>query len=233
MIILRNEKGFSLIEMIAVLFIASVVLLPLLVGLTGNIRVNNTQIDKSIASQISVTTIQTFEEMNFNNLYNTWLNSYTDWIDNPSENGIILRLSSDLETDQCSALSSTMHFTDFFQYESNQSVCQQIFEIKSINRSFDSDEFMVFIYPFSYDVFSNPDDKPSDLEARILAEIESLDNDGFFPIDAIRDEIEKDVNVNNPSRFRMLRVIVWIQYGENQSQSIWRTSLLLPAMEWD
>ncbi len=211
---MRNNKGFSLIEMIAVIFIASVVLLPLLVGLTGNIKVNNTMIDRSIASAVTTTTVQAFEEMFFSNI-ETRLN------DPNHGNGILLKFSSDLVNDDCSVLSTTTPRSSFYLYGSNRNTCQEIFNIQSINRSFTSDEFMVFVYPAFVDD-----------EDAFRASIDALAAQNVIPNERLRLFIREDV-IEDTSRFRVLNIVVWIQYGESENQAILRPGLLSPPLELD
>ncbi|MFW6319912.1 MAG: hypothetical protein ACOC1L_06965 [Bacillota bacterium] len=61
-----NEKGFSLIEMFAVLLISTTVLIPLLFSLINNVQVNSNLIRKNAASLLTVSAIQGFNTMNYN-----------------------------------------------------------------------------------------------------------------------------------------------------------------------
>lgn len=209
---MRNQKGFSLLEMMAVLFIASLVLLPLLIGLSGNIRVNNTMIDRSIASTIASNTLKIFDEMYFDDLENQ-LNSQGE--------GVLLRFSGDMEEDDCRLLMTTGHKDNrsIHHYGINQSICENVFDIESINRKFSNEEFMVFIFPAYYED-----------ESEFSSKITALRNNDVIPNDRLKDEIMNTV-IFSPSQFSFLRVLVWIQYGDNQNQAILRSALLLEPME--
>ena len=209
---MRNEKGFSLIEMLAIILIASTVLLPLLVGLTGNIRVNDTMINRSIAATIAATTLQTFETMYFKDL--------EEQLNNPDNgDGVVLIFNAE---QGCENLKLTAPSTQFYIFLSNRETCNRVFEIESINRSFESEQFMVFIYPFTLES-----------EAAKNAFDTAIDQNENIPED-VKAQIKREVTVTESGRtFRVLRVLVWINYGEQERQSIVRTGLLSPELELD
>ena len=209
MIILRNEKGFSLIEMLAVILIASTVLLPLLVGLTGNIRVNDNMINRSISTSIASTTLQVFDTMYFQDIEQKF---------NENGGGVILEFDSE---SGCELLLDSAPLTDFYEFLSNRFICEQIFEAKIVNRSFTSEQFKVFVYPFiventsAFETAINSTDIPEPVRERII------------------DEVTGRSDRLSGRTFRILSVLVWINYGDNENQYIIRTGLIAPTLELD
>jgi type II secretory pathway pseudopilin PulG len=204
---MNNEKGFSLIEILAVILITTSILVPLLVSLSGNFQVNVRMINKSVATSLTTEALLSFQNMYYQDV-EIALNNH----DRP-----FLKFT---ENEGCDLLRdySTAPINSFTLYNSNQRVCEYVFEMQAINRSFSDDQFMVIVYPFRV---------PEDEYTAYIASVNQAYTDGEIPIE-VRDRL---LTVTSGSSLRILRTIVWIQYGETSGSNVIRTGLLSPEVE--
>lgn len=162
---MRNQKGFSLIELFAVIVISTTVLVPLLFSLVGNFEVNARMIRKNAASLVSISAIRGFDQILFSDL-NSTPNLDTNYYAEYNQN-------------TCTQLS----FVDEIE------MCDYIFDLTAQNVTFDDTEYRVFIYPYHIteaqrtSLLSTSDD---DIPQAVKDEI---DNDSYIR------ETESDLNI--------------------------------------
>jgi len=186
----------------------SLVILPTLTALTGNFRVNATQIDRSTASTKATQTIQGFQNLHFRNLQSA--------LDNEGDYIIFNRNTG------CSDLRSGAFIpsNDILIYTSNSAACQNIFEKTINNFEFTEENMEVYVYPL--EVYVYPYAVLAEDEA---AYIDSIENSDLPP------DVQTSIlnNISTGQSLNILRVIVRIEYGSGQY--ILRTGLITPRVE--
>jgi len=125
---LRNNKGFSLVELLAIVVISSIIIWPLTTTLVNNIEINNRLHARYSGTSIADNTMYSFDKLDFvdlQDLVNT-ANGNNDYY-------------IELNSTTCSTLSST----------ADQALCTQLFATIWNNISLDETEFRVFIYDYN------------------------------------------------------------------------------------
>ncbi|KFZ26456.1 MAG: hypothetical protein KQ78_01397 [Candidatus Izimaplasma bacterium HR2] len=125
---LKNNKGFSLIELFAMILISTVIIYPLMQSLVRNITINSRLNDRRSATNIADGTLYTLDKLNFLDLQ-----SLVDAANTNNDYYIELNL------DECNTLAST----------ADQAVCTQLFNSVWNNLSLTSSEYRVFIYNYN------------------------------------------------------------------------------------
>lgn len=202
---MKNQKGFSLIELLAVILISTSVIVPLIFSLSGNFETNVRLINKSVATTVTTTALQGFQDMYYQDIEIVLETSPEPFLIFTADSGCDLLRTS-----------SVQPRNSFNIYTNNLGVCNQIFEIQSINRSFTSDEFMVVVYPY----------RTPDL-ASYQASVNQAFTEGRIPVE-VRDAMLETLQGDTIS---ILRVVTWVQYADDASQNITRTGLLSPEVE--
>ncbi|GEM_PF-6340733 len=127
---MKNSRGLSLIELLAVIIVVSVVIMPLMFSLSGNFRVNYRMINRSAASLISASAVQGFDTIPFDDL------SSNDSFDVATSYHMFNR-------DNCGLL------VDETAFQTSEAICTMIFDMKMIERTFTNPEhFEVYLYPY-------------------------------------------------------------------------------------
>lgn len=67
---LKNNKGFSIVELLAVIIISSLILVPLLSAFTNTIEINDDEHTRRSAVNIAEGTLYGFNKISYTNLYN-------------------------------------------------------------------------------------------------------------------------------------------------------------------
>lgn len=124
-----NQKGFSLIELMAVLFISSVVLVPLLISFTDSIKINQRSQTNRIATTVAEGALYAFEKIDFID-YRTALST-----ENTNGNYYL-----ELNLDEC---------PNIFLNADDLAICESIFNMTSSNLSFTSSQFKVYMFDYS------------------------------------------------------------------------------------
>ncbi len=196
---MNNEKGVTLVELFAIILLVSLVIVPTLTALTGNFRVNASMIDRSTASSKASQTIQGFQNLDFNDLENN-LSKETSYTPYSFSEG-------------CSDLKEGFNpiNEDIVTYPSNRQSCEHIFDTNVNDFEFGEDNIKVYLYPFAVE----------DEEA-FKAEIDDSD---------LPDEVKNIIksNISEGINIRIFRVVVWIEYGPNQT--LVRHGLITPRIE--
>jgi prepilin-type N-terminal cleavage/methylation domain-containing protein len=187
---MRNQKGFSLLELMAVIVLATTVLVPMLSGLIGNFEVNKRMHARKAASSITLTTISALDKVGFDNFEDAYL--------------LKTRPESIVEITQgdCGDFDFTEPSPNYRR--GSGEVCDMIFSQEWNSIKFDAAEtFKVFLYPYYLDEAEiNNILSLNDIPKRVLGEIEDLTPS--------MGKIDGDI----------YRVTVWIQYDQDTELDI-------------
>jgi|LGOV01.1.fsa_nt_gb type II secretory pathway pseudopilin PulG len=126
----KNENGFSLVELLAIIVITSVIIVPLMQSMIGNIRLNNMMHDRRSATSVADGALYGFDKLDYSDLELILDNANTVDFDYNTEFNL---------TNCDSLLSST----------DDQAMCTALFESIFTNVSFDSTHFRIFIYDYN------------------------------------------------------------------------------------
>lgn len=195
---MKDEKGFSLVELLAVIVITSLVLIPLITSLIGNFDVNVRMINRSSASLITVTSIEGFNTIPFEE----------NFINNNDINDVIDSYVA-FNRDSCEL------FTGETVHRTSTEICQKVFDLKMIDRSFeDPERFIIYVYPYIIPPDSSIYDDMIDqaiadgVDQRVIDEMQA-----FSPVESTIDP-------------RFFRITVFIQYDEANDQAVVRSGVL-------
>ncbi|MFP4287331.1 MAG: type II secretion system protein [Candidatus Izemoplasmataceae bacterium] len=202
---MKNQKGFSLIELLAVILISTSVIVPLIFSLSSNFDTNVRLINKSVATTVTTSALQGFQDMYYQDIEIVLETSSEPFIIFNADNGCDLLRTA-----------SVQPRNSFNIYTNNQGVCDQIFDIQSINRSFSSEEFMVVVFPYRVEDISS-----------YQASVNQAYSDGRIPLE-VRDTM---LDVIEGESLSILRIVTWVQYGDDASQNVTRSGLLSPEVE--
>lgn len=125
---LRNNKGFSLIELLAIVVISSIIIWPLTMTLVNNIQINDRLHHRRSAVSIADGAMYGLDKLDFLDLDGK--------VDTANGTGAYY---IELNQDTCSTLNSV----------ADQALCDEIFASIWNNLSLDSTEFRVIIYDFN------------------------------------------------------------------------------------
>lgn len=123
-----NSKGYSIVEMFAVIFISSLIIFPLITTLVNNMEINDREQKRRAASSIAQSTLENLNRLTFTDIETLVGNANGSgdyYIELNSDNCVILAASSD------------------------QALCTQIFATIWNNVTFDSTQFRVFIINYN------------------------------------------------------------------------------------
>lgn len=173
----KNTHGFTLVELFAVILIASTIMIPLLSGYINNFTANNRMHDRKSASAIALSSIEGFNKLDYESLYVA--------VDEDPDN---LRIKDDLpviklQQSDCELIFPEDDTTDDNENDedltrimSSQELCMTIFEMSVANRSFDEENFTLYLYPYRLtketpDLLKELDDDalPQSVENEILS----------------------------------------------------------------
>lgn len=122
----KNEKGFTIIELLAVIVIASIIITPLMYSMVNNITTNQVLQTRRSSVSIAEGAIYGFDKL-----------SYTD-LETLQENSATHHIVFDTTT--CNLL--TLKVND-------DAICSIIFDSSHNNNTFDSDHFKAYIYDYN------------------------------------------------------------------------------------
>ena len=121
-----GNKGYSIVEMFAVIFIVSVIIFPMLNTLVNNITTNARYHNRRGAVSIAQGTLEGFQRINFTSL-ETLIEAQNDAGEYYLE----------FDSTDCSDLST-----------SDNGLCQQLFNVTWSNFTADSDHFKIYFYNY-------------------------------------------------------------------------------------
>lgn len=192
-----NNKGFSLIEIMAVLVMTTIILVPLLSGLSDAYNANQRSQHRSNALSIAQGAVYALDKIDYF--------EYEDLVSPTREIVDYVEFNED----NCS------NFTN----DSNVKICENIFSQIWNNDVYDQSTFRVFVFDFTltvdqYDNITENEALPSEVSTKI-EELYCTDS----PCDFI---VDLDNNIVS-----LKRVIVWVQYYEDPDKAIILEGLLV------
>lgn len=130
---MRNQKGFTLLELMAVIVLATTVLVPMLSGLIGNYEVNARMHQRKAASSLSLTTIAAFEKVHFDNI----------------DRHLGTQNIAEVTLEDCPTFDIDITNPNNYRYISSAEVCDRIFNQEWNSIQFiEEGTFRVFFYPY-------------------------------------------------------------------------------------
>ena len=124
----NNNKGFSLVEILAMIIITTAIIFPLLTTLIDSFEINRLMHDRRSAITVSETTVYAFDKMNFSDLSLK-----------VSDANDIFKYYIDFDKDKCLNLT----------VDDDETLCGRIFESIWNNVDFSTENFRVFIFDYS------------------------------------------------------------------------------------
>lgn len=125
---LKNNKGFSLIELFAMILITTILIYPLMQSLVQNIKINDRLQQRRSATNIADGSLYTLDKIDFRDLL-----SLVDTANTGNDYYIELNL------DTCGILADS----------ADEAVCTQLFNSVWNNLSLTSSEYRIFIYNYN------------------------------------------------------------------------------------
>ena len=125
---LKNNKGFSLVELFAMILISTIIIYPLMQGLVDNIQINDRLTHRRSATNIADGSLYTLDKLDFVDLQGL--------VDTANTNNDYY---IELNLDTCSTLTST----------ADQALCTTLFNSVWNNLTLTSSQFRIFIYNYN------------------------------------------------------------------------------------
>lgn len=195
---MNNEKGFTLIELFAVILISTTVLVPLLSGLVGNFEVNDRMHARKAASSITLTSVDAFDRVPFHNFEIL----YFDDEGNPPED-VILEITQDDCIRFVSEDDDYVSGDDPYADITSEAVCDMVFEQEWNNIQFnDTGTFRVFMYPYYLE----------------QGDIDTITDRGDVP-ESVLNEV-RSLTPSDKENEDVFRLTVWIQYDQEYEKDI-------------
>ncbi len=197
-----DKKGFTLVELLAVIVIATAIVLPLLSAFIGNFSVNERMHDRRAASSLGDATIEMLNKVD-----------YADLVDHLNDSGDpAVRLIEDDcdgftdDTGEVGDENGEENEDDEVVVEkSSQDVCGIVFDQQWSGITFAEADF--HIYYVSYLIWDDED---------ALADIEEMEE---LPED-VRQAILQTDPEQMPATPNFLRAYIWIDYAPDVNQSL-------------
>ncbi len=193
----NNTKGFTLIELFAVILIASTILMPLLSGYINNFTASNRMHDRKAASSIAMSTVEAFDKIYYENLRTMVFEDPDHTLQVGGVDGYewLIRVTGE----DCASFDQNSDA--MLSGANSEDVCEYIFDFTFANIAFESDEFEVYVYPYTL----------------TEAEHDSIEDDSMLNGDSIpqsvRDEIgfvpESDDGLDTTSIVRVTARLVY------------------------
>ncbi len=146
---MKNKNGgFTLVELFAVILIASTILIPLLSGYINNFTANNRMHDRKAASSIALSTVDAFDKIyyeNFRNMiYQEDVDGTFDDIRVEYDDGEIHERMVRVDGNDCSFF--TENSRAMLGVATSEEICGYIFDFSFANIQFDTNQFEVYLY---------------------------------------------------------------------------------------
>lgn len=180
---IKNNKGFSLIEIFAMILITTVIIYPLLQSLVKNIEINDKLNQFRNATNIADSALYTIDKLNYTNL--------EDEVDTENLAGEYYIL---LSLDECSTI---LISTEDIR------VCEQLFNSVWNNLELTNEQFKLYIYSYfptqdSIDILLANNLIP--LEVKSEMDAATTYEEGLI------------INPNLQPNTTLLNIVVWIEY---------------------
>lgn len=152
----KNQKGFTLIEVMGMMIIITTIMTPMLTSLIGNIDMNMRMHDRQSAMTIAETTMNSLSRLTFDDL-----------MDDLEDENIAGNYYLELNQDTCRDLAQAK----------DAAFCDVVFDQIFNNLTFDSTDFRVFLYnynlPQSY-LDELTDENNADIPSKVQSYISTL-----------------------------------------------------------
>ena len=125
----KNERGFTIPELLAVIIITSVIIIPLMTSMIDNIKTNNILHTRRSSVSIADGTLYGFDKLDYYDLEAIQDNS----------NSVVGDYYSEFNSSTCDQLSDPDDIT----------ICSALFGAQFNSVSFDNTHFRVFIYDYN------------------------------------------------------------------------------------
>lgn len=189
---MKNNKGFSLLEIMAVLALSTIILVPLLNSLSNAYNANIRAQQRSNAMSISESSMLALEKIDFQEMRTL--------IDNNGNNHYF-----ELDADSCQSLEDPLDI----------SYCETIFSQIWNNETYTPDNFKIYLFDFRVDPGVKSTILGNDLPDSVITEINNFDEFEIVTFD------EDPLNINNkPNVESLIRVVVWINYNEDPYKDV-------------
>jgi type II secretory pathway pseudopilin PulG len=125
----NNQKGFSLVELLAILVLFSVVLVPLLFSFNNSLLENRKAMTARVSASIAEGALYAIEKISFSD--------YRSSLDTAQNGG---DLALELNEDECATV---------FTSATDIAVCDGIFSMTSASVSFNAATFRIFLFDYA------------------------------------------------------------------------------------
>lgn len=203
---LKNNKGFSLIELMAMILITTILIYPLMRSLVSNIQINDVLEKRRSASSISSSSLYSLDKMD----YPAFLNLINDV---SGDNYVELNLSACTSGD-----------AEFISELSDQdaSICVALFSTIWNNLVLNDAEYKIFLYNYNLPSDYVTSISSSGIPAEVIDEIIAARAEYVASTSYVNDTTTKTLNLTS----NLLRVTVWIQYHDDPVSTVTLSGLI-------
>ncbi|MCF7926081.1 MAG: hypothetical protein K9L74_00700 [Candidatus Izimaplasma sp.] len=198
---LRNNHGFSVVELLAIIIIATTLLFPLVATLANNIEINSRLHLRRSAASIAAGSLYGLDKIDYDDFRTT--------LDNANANGLYF-----VEYNQTTCNDTYFHDAlgqtlNYFILDDDQALCTKIFDTIWNNLTLDSDHYKVFVYDYYL----------------TQTVIDALVANTTIPIE-VRNEID-NITANDATNNELVRMTIWIKYFDDPPQVITFNGLMI------
>ena len=196
----KNQRGFSIPELLAVIMITSIIIVPLLTSMIDNIATNYILHVRRSSVSIADGTLYGFDKLSFEDIKNIQDDS------NNIDGDFYSEFNGGDGSDGFGCNQLTINVND-------ETICNLIFGASFSNVNFDQAHFRVFIYDYNL------------IAARRLALYENIN----IPLE-VREEILAIAPAPVYSNPGLLRITVWIQYNDDPLRTTVVSGLIIKEL---
>jgi type II secretory pathway pseudopilin PulG len=198
-----KNDGFTLIELIAILFITSAIIVPLMSSLIGNIEINERTQQRRNATSVADGVIYGLDKLSFSD--------FRTEIDTSGNDYLIFNL------DSCNTVLTG---------SGDQAICDAVFQSSWNNLTLTADNVEVYMFNYALDptLYQTITGAGSPFDASAAQHIL---NDEEITCNVIGDPYNCkaiDNTVNEPD---LIRVVIWVDYYDDPDQYVLLTGLII------
>lgn len=190
---MRNNKGFSLLEIMAVLAISTIILVPLLSSLSNAYNANTRAQQRSNALSITESTMLAIEKVDFGEM--------RSMLDDSQGNLNYVELNKD----NCQTFTTDL----------DTAYCDLIFSQIWNNEEYDSSNFHIYLFDFRVEGNTYQNFQDGNLPDAVKRELEAFQDFIIVDIDGNPNNPSNKLNVES-----LIRVVVWINYNEDPYKEV-------------
>lgn len=196
-----NNKGFSLIEILAVLVMSTVLLVPLMTSFTSTIQINDISQQRRNATSVASGTLYGLDKIDFS--------KFRTQLDDAYSSGDYY---VEFNEDTCNTLTPPPGTPA----SADENFCSYIFESIWNNLEFDVTSFKVYL--FNYNMTST--------EFNYIINPNQTDQ----IMSQVQDEIANDTDItgklDNPNITTLIRVVIWLDYYDDPDRYVTLSGLI-------